>query len=128
MNVCVAITVALPAAYAFARYRFPGDRVLFFGFLLFRMMAPAVMLVPFVQIFSDLNLIDTHLAVALAHCIFNVPIAIWILEGFISAVPRELDESAAIDGYSKLRFFRHILLLQIAPGIAVIAFFCFMLS
>jgi glycerol transport system permease protein len=128
LNVVIAIVVALPAAYAFARFRFPGDRVLFFGFLLFRMMAPAVMLVPFVQIFSDLNLIDTHIAVALAHCIFNVPIAIWILEGFISAVPRELDESAAIDGYSKAQFFRRILLPQIAPGIAVTAFFCFMFS
>ncbi len=128
LNVLISVTVALPAAYAFARFRFPGDRMLFFGFLLFRMMAPAVMLVPFVQIFSDLNLIDTHIAVALAHCIFNVPLAIWILEGFISAVPRELDETARIDGYSQTQFFRRILLPQIAPGIAVTAFFCFMFS
>ncbi len=128
LNIAISITVALPAAYAFARFRFPGDRLLFFGFLLFRMMAPAVMLVPFVQIFSNLNLIDTHIAVALAHCIFNVPIAIWILEGFISAVPKELDETARIDGYSQGQFFRRILLPQIAPGIAVTAFFCFMFS
>ncbi len=128
MNVGLAVVVALPAAYAFARFRFPGDRLLFFGFLLFRMMAPAVMLVPFVQIFSDLGLIDTHIAVALAHCVFNVPLAIWILEGFISAVPPQLDESARIDGYSQVQFFRRILLPQIAPGIAVTAFFCFMFS
>ncbi len=128
LNVMISIIVALPAAYAFARYRFPGDRILFFGFLLFRMMAPAVMLVPFVQIFSNLGLIDTHIAVALAHCVFNVPIAIWILEGFISAVPKELDETARIDGYSQVQFFRRILLPQIAPGIAVTAFFCFMFS
>ena len=128
LNVLISVVVALPAAYAFARFRFPGDRILFFGFLLFRMMAPAVMLVPFVQIFSNLNLIDTHIAVALAHCIFNVPIAIWILEGFIAAVPHELDETAHIDGYSQLQFFRRILLPQIAPGIAVTAFFCFMFS
>jgi glycerol transport system permease protein len=86
------------------------------------------MLVPFVQIFSDLNLIDTHIAVALAHCVFNVPLAIWILEGFISAVPREMDESASIDGYTTPNFVRRILLPQIAPGIAVTAFFCFMFS
>jgi glycerol transport system permease protein len=128
MNVVISVVVALPAAYAFARFRFPGDRVLFFGFLLFRMMAPAVMLVPFVQIFSDLGLIDTHIAVAIAHCVFNVPLAIWILEGFISAVPPELDQSARIDGYSQMQFFRRILLPQIAPGIAVTAFFCFMFS
>lgn len=128
LNVVIAVAVALPAAYAFARYRFPGDRLLFFGFLLFRMMAPAVMLVPFVEIFSRLNLIDTHIAVAIAHCVFNVPLAIWILEGFIAAVPPELDESARIDGHSQLQFFRRILLPQIAPGIAVTAFFCFMFS
>lgn len=128
MNVCISIVVAVPAAYAFSRYRFPGDRILFFGFLVFRMMAPAILLVPFVQIFSDLGLIDTYIAVAIAHCFFNVPIAIWILEGFISSVPREMDESAMMDGYGFARFFRRILLPQIAPGIAVTAFFCFMFS
>jgi glycerol transport system permease protein len=128
MNVAISVTVAVPAAYAFSRYRFYGDRILFFGFLTFRMMAPAILLVPFVQIFSELNLIDTHIAVAIAHCFFNVPIAVWILEGFISSIPREMDESARIDGYGLLRYFRKILLPQIAPGIAVTAFFCFMFS
>lgn len=128
MNVAIAVGVAVPAAYALSRRDFFGHRALFFGFLVFRMMAPPILLVPFVQIFSDLGLIDTHVAVALAHCFFNVPIAIWILEGFISAVPREVDESAAVDGYSFPRFFGRILLPQIAPGIAVAAFFCFMFS
>jgi glycerol transport system permease protein len=128
INVIVAVTVAVPAAYAFSRRDFFGHRTLFFGLLMFRMMAPAILLVPFVQIFSDLGLIDTHIAVALAHCFFNVPLAIWILEGFISAVPREMDESAMIDGYRFPRFFVKILLPQIAPGIAVAAFFCFMFS
>jgi len=128
LNVVISLFVAVPAAFAFSRYRFFGDRYLFFGFLVFRMMAPAILLVPFVQIFADLNLIDTHLAVALAHCFFNVPIAIWILEGFISAVPREMDELAKMDGYSTVGYFGKILLPQIAPGIAVTAFFCFMFS
>lgn len=128
MNVAISVLVAVPAAYAFSRYRFFGDRILFFWFLAFRMTAPAILLVPFVQIFSELNLIDTYIAVALAHAFFNVPIAIWILEGFISSVPREMDESAKADGYSQMSFFTRILLPQIAPGIAVTAFFCFMFS
>ena len=127
-NVTISVTVAIPAAYAFSRYRFFGSRLLFFGFLVFRMMAPAILLIPFVQIFSELHLINTYIAVALAHCFFNVPIAVWILEGFISSVPREIDESARIDGYGLVRYFRKILLPQIAPGIAVTAFFCFMFS
>ena len=128
INVAISVTVAIPAAYAFSRYRFFGHRILFFGFLTFRMMAPAILLVPFVQIFSELNLIDTHIAVAIAHCFFNVPIAVWILEGFISSIPREMDDSVRIDGYGLIRYFRKILLPQIAPGIAVTAFFCFMFS
>ena len=95
---------------------------------MFRMMVPAILLVPFVQIFSALNMIDTYLAVALAHCFFSVPIAIWILEGFISAVPVEVDETARADGYGTFRFFQKILLPIIAPGVATAAFFCFMFS
>lgn len=128
MNVALSVGVAIPAAYALARWRFPGQRGLFFGLLMFRMMAPPILLVPFVQIFSDLNLIDTHLAVALAHGFFNVPLAIWILEGFIRAIPPEMDETARVDGYSLPAFLWRILLPQIAPGVAVAAFFCFMFS
>jgi glycerol transport system permease protein len=128
LNVVISVSVALPAAYAFSRHDFFGHRALFFGLLMFRMMAPAILLAPFVQIFSDLGLIDTHIAVAIAHCFFNVPLAIWILEGFISAVPRQMDESARIDGYSLPGFLTRILIPQIAPGIAVAAFFCFMVS
>jgi glycerol transport system permease protein len=128
INVVITITVAIPAAYAFSRYRFPASRFLFFALLMLRMMVPAILLVPFVQMFSLVDLIDTHIAVALAHCFFTVPLAIWILEGFISDVPVELDESAAIDGYTTFGFFRRILLPQIATGIAVTAFFCFMFS
>ena len=128
INVVISVSVALPAAYAFSRHDFFGHRALFFGLLMFGMMAPAILLAPFVQIFSDLGLIDTHIAVAIAHCFFNVPLAIWILEGFISAIPREMDESARIDGHGVVSFMRRILIPQIAPGIAVAAFFCFMFS
>ncbi len=128
LNVAISITVAAPAAFAFARYRFVGDRSLFLGLLIFRMLAPAILFIPFVEIFSRLNLIDTHIAVALAHCFFNVPLAIWILEGFIAAVPSEMDDIAKVDGYSFPQYFSRILLPQIAPGIVVVAFFCFMFS
>lgn len=128
LNALISVSVAIPAAYAFARSRFPGARALLFSFLAFRMMAPTILLIPFVEIFTRLNLMDTYLAVALAHCFFNVPLAIWILEGFISSVPKEVDESAALDGQGLARFFATILLPLIAPGIAVTAFFCFMFS
>jgi glycerol transport system permease protein len=128
MNTVISISVALPAAYAFSRYRFLGDKHLFFWLLTNRMAPPAVFALPFLQLYSSIGLFDTHIAVALAHCLFNVPLAVWILEGFMSGVPKEIDETAYIDGYSFPRFFFKIFMPLIASGVGVAAFFCFMFS
>lgn len=128
MNMAITLTVALPAAYAFSRYRFMGDKHLFFWLLTQRMAPPAVFALPFFQLYSSIGLFDTHIAVALAHCLFNVPLAVWILEGFMRGVPKEIDETAYIDGYSFGRFFVKIFMPLIASGIGVAAFFCFMFS
>ncbi len=127
-NVAISLAVALPAAYAFSRYRFLGDKHLFFWLLSNRMAPPAVFALPFFQLYSAIGLFDTHIAVALAHTLFNVPLAVWILEGFMRGVPREIDETAFIDGYSFPRFFVRIFMPLIASGIGVTAFFCFMFS
>jgi len=128
MNTVISITVALPAAYAFSRYNFMGDKHLFFWLLTNRMSPPAVFALPFFQLYSSIGLFDTHIAVALAHTLFNVPLAVWILEGFMRGVPKEIDETAYIDGYSFGRFFIRIFMPLIASGIGVAAFFCFMFS
>jgi glycerol transport system permease protein len=128
LNTIISVAAALPAAYAFSRYRFLGDKHLFFWLLTNRMAPPAVFALPFFQLYSAFGLIDTHFAVALAHCLFNVPLAVWILEGFMSGVPKEIDETAYIDGYSFPRFFIKIFMPLIASGIGVAAFFCFMFS
>ena len=128
INSVISVTVALPAAYAFSRYRFLGDKHLFFWLLTNRMAPPAVFALPFFQLYSAVNLFDTHIAVALAHCLFNIPLAVWILEGFMSGVPKELDETAYVDGYSFWRFFLKIFIPTIAAGIGVALFFCFMFS
>jgi len=128
MNTLLSVSVALPAAYAFSRYRFLGDKHLFFWLLTNRMAPPAVFALPFFQLYSAVGLFDTPLAVALAHCLFNIPLAVWILEGFMSGVPKELDETAYVDGYSFPRFFIRIFIPTIAAGIGVVMFFTFMFS
>ena len=128
INTVISVSVALPAAYAFSRYRFIGDKHLFFWLLTNRMAPAAVFALPFFQLYSAIGLFDTHIAVALAHCLFNIPLAVWILEGFMSSVPKPLDETAYLDGYSFGRFFTRIFLPVIAPGVGVAAFFCFMFS
>ena len=128
LNTVISVLVALPAAYAFSRYRFLGDKQLFFWLLTNRMAPAAVFALPFFQLYSSVGLFDTHLAVALAHCLFNIPLAVWILEGFMGGVPKELDETAYVDGYSFPRFFVTIFLPTIKAGVGVAAFFCFMFS
>ncbi|MBM1310251.1 carbohydrate ABC transporter permease [Sulfitobacter mediterraneus] len=128
LNTVISVSVALPAAYAFSRYRFLGDKQLFFWLLTNRMAPAAVFALPFFQLYSSVGLFDTHLAVALAHCLFNIPLAVWILEGFMGGVPKELDETAYVDGYSFPRFFVKIFLPTIKAGVGVAAFFCFMFS
>jgi glycerol transport system permease protein len=128
LNAAISVTVALPAAYAFNRYNFVGDKHIFFWLLTNLMLPPAIFAMPFFNQYSALGLFDTIWAVALAHCLFNVPLAVWILEGFVGGVPREIDETAAIDGYSFPVFFIKIFIPLIANGIGVTAFFCFMFS
>ncbi len=128
INVIITLIAAIPAAYAFSRFTFRGSNHLFFWLLTNRMAPGAVFIVPFTELYYTLHLHDTHMAVALAHCLFNIPLAVWILEGFMSGIPREIDETAFIDGYSFPRFFRKIFFPLVAPGIGVAAFFAFTFS
>lgn len=107
---------------------FVGDKQLFLAFIAFRITPPVVLTLPIFQLFSALGIVNSVFGIGLAHCLFNLPISIWILQGFISAIPKEMDETAFLDGYSKPRFIWTILLPQIAPGVAVTAFFCILFS
>ncbi|MGL4319310.1 MAG: carbohydrate ABC transporter permease [Paracoccaceae bacterium] len=128
LNVVLCLAVGLPAAYGLARYRFLGDRHLLLVMLAFRVTPPVVLTLPIFILFSRLGLVNSPVGIALVHCLFNLPVAIWILESFIRAVPREFDETAFIDGHSGPSFFFRHLIPIVAPGIGVAAFFCFVFS
>jgi glycerol transport system permease protein len=128
LNVVLCIAFGLPAAYALARTRFTGDRHFLLLMLVFRVTPPVVLSLPIFILFSQFGLVNSPVGIALVHCLFNLPVAIWILESFIRAVPREFDETAFLDGHSGVSFFLRHLIPQIAPGIGVAAFFCFIFS
>lgn len=128
INIGITVPIAIPAAYAFSRMSFIGDKHLFLAFIAFRITPPVVLTLPIFQLFSALGIVNSVFGIALAHCLFNLPISIWILQGFISAIPKEMDETAFLDGYSRPHFIWKFLLPQISSGIAVTAFFCFMFS
>ncbi len=128
LNVAFCLAAGLPAAYALARFRFVGDRHFLFFLLAFRVTPPVVLSLPIFILFAQFDLVNTPVGIALVHCVFNLPIAIWILESYIAAIPRAFDEMAHIDGHSGPGFFFRFLIPAIAPGIAVAAFFCFIFS
>ena len=128
INIGITLPVAFLSAYAFSRHTFIGDKHLFLAILVFRITPPVVLSMPVFQLFSNFSLINHAAGIALAHCLFNIPITIWILESFLSAIPKEVDETAFLDGYSMPLFFYKILIPLMMPGIGVAAFYCFMFS
>jgi len=128
LNIALCLIAGLPAAYAFSRFRFVGDRHFLLALLVFRVTPPVALSLPIFILMAQFNLVNSPFGIALVHCLFNIPIAVWILESFISAVPREFDEMARMDGHSLAGFFFKHLIPAIAPGIGVTIFFCFIFS
>jgi len=124
----VSLLVSLPAAFVFTRYRFLADKHLFFWLLTNRMAPPVVFSIPYLMIWRGLNLWDTHYGLVLAYMVFLIPLTIWILAGFLSSIPKEIDEAAYIDGYSTFTLFRKITLPLLKPAIGVAMFFAWLFS
>ncbi len=112
------------AAYAFSRFRIPlADDLLFF-ILSTRMMPPIAVAIPIFLMYRKLGLSDTHLGMILLYTAVNISLAVWLLKGFIDEIPREYEEAALIDGYTRFQAFYKVVLPQAATGIASTAIFC----
>jgi len=122
----IPITMAAFAAYAFAWIRFPL-RGLLFAIVVGLLVVPIQMaLIPVLQIYSVLHLTGTFLGIWLAHTAFGLPLAIFLLYNFISQLPRDLFESASIDGATHYQAFRHIVLPLSVPALGAFAIFQFL--
>ena len=112
------------AAYGFSRFRVPLKDDLLFFILSTRMMPPIAVAIPIFLMYRELGLSDTHLGMILLYTAVNVSLSVWLLKGFIDEIPREYEEAAMIDGYSRLQAFVKVVLPQAATGIAATAIFC----
>ncbi|HIC82340.1 MAG TPA: carbohydrate ABC transporter permease [Kiloniellaceae bacterium] len=112
------------AAYAFSRFKVPLKDDLMFFILSTRMMPPIAVAIPIFLMYRTLGLSDTHLGMILLYTAVNVSLAVWLLKGFIDEIPREYEEAALIDGYTRLQAFMKVVLPQAATGIAATAIFC----
>jgi alpha-glucoside transport system permease protein len=122
----IPITIAAFAAYAFAWIRFPG-RTILFALVVGLLVVPLQMtLIPILRLYGDLGLYGTFLGMWLAHTAFGLPLAIFLLYNFISQLPRDLFESAAIDGASHFQSFIRIVLPLSIPALGAFAIFQFL--
>ncbi|MGC8717841.1 MAG: carbohydrate ABC transporter permease [bacterium] len=133
-NTILVIFVALLASYALSRFEFSGKNSIFFWTITNRMAPPAAFLLPLYLLYTRIiriggwRLFDTRIGLILVYCVFNLPFTIWLLKGIVDAVPKEIDESAMVDGASLFRVIFSIVLPLAAPGIAVSAMLCWIFA
>lgn len=126
-TVTISALVAVPGAYAIARWR-AGGEVTRFGILLSEVLPPAVLVVPLFLFALNLGLRDTLAAVVASHLTFVLPVMTWFMVGFFDGVPRELEEQALVDGHGRIGAFVRVVLPQVFPGIGAAVIFGFVLS
>ena len=120
----LAVVLGTLTAYGFSRFKVPLKDDLLFFILSTRMMPPIAVAIPVYLMYRELGLTDTKLGMILLYTAVNVSLAVWLLKGFIDEIPREYEEAAMIDGYTRLQAFRKVVLPQAATGIAATAIFC----
>ena len=124
----LSVVFAVLSAYAFSRFRVPGKDDLLFFILSQRMLPAVVVTVPIFLMYRQLGLYDTPLGMILLYTSFNLSFAVWLLMGFIDEIPREYEDAALVDGYTRLQAFRKIVLPQAVTGIAATTVFSFIFS
>ncbi len=121
----LSVIVAVPAAYAFSRFDFPGRKFLFFAVLLRNMFPAVIFLVPLFILMRLLGLVNTHGSLILTYLTFGLPLAIWLLKGFYDNIPHQLEQAARIDGATKFQAFVLIVMPLSTPGIIATAIYSF---
>jgi multiple sugar transport system permease protein len=124
----LSVLLGTAAAYAFSRFKVPFKDDLLFFILSTRMMPPIAVAIPIYLMYRELGLSDTKLGMILLYTSVNVSLAVWLLKGFIDEIPREYEEAAMIDGYTRLQAFFKVVLPQAATGIVATAIFCLMFA
>ncbi len=124
----LAVFLGTLAAYGFSRFKVPLKDDLLFFILSTRMMPPIAVAIPIYLMYRTLGLSDTALGMILLYTAVNLSLAVWLLKGFIDEIPREYEEAAVVDGYSRLQAFFRVVLPQARTGIAATAIFCLIFS
>ncbi|HET6211028.1 MAG TPA: carbohydrate ABC transporter permease [Jatrophihabitans sp.] len=124
-STAIVLVVSVPAAYVTARFRFPGRTPFLLLVLITQMFSPTSLVVGIYREFFEANLVNTYLAIILTNAAFNLAFAVWILHGFFSSIPVEVEEAADLDGCSRLGTLWRIMLPLTKPGLVTAVVFTF---
>ncbi len=122
----IALLLGSAAAYGFARFRFRGAFWLRMSVLIPQMLPPITIIVPLYILFNGMSLTDTRAALIISYLTFTIPLAVWMMIGFFEDIPIDLEESAMIDGSTRLQAIRLVVLPLVTPGMAATAILCFL--
>jgi len=125
ISTVLAVSMGTITAYGFSRFRMPGEGDLLFFILSTRMLPPIVVAIPMFLMYRAVGLTDTHLGLILLYTAFNLSFSVWLMKGFMDEIPKEYEEAALVDGYTRLQAFFRIVLPEATTGIAATAVFCF---
>ncbi len=126
--VLLGLLLAIPAAYAFSRFRFPGRQILRVQFLAINMFPVVMLILPLFVLLRQFRLLDTYFALIAGHATFTLPFAIWLLTSYMDGIPVELDQAAAIDGATRLQSLRLVVLPLALPGVIAVCIYLFIAS
>jgi multiple sugar transport system permease protein len=121
----LAVAMGTLTAYGFSRFRMPGEQDWLFFILSTRMLPPVVVAIPMFLMYRAVGLVDTHIGLIILYTAFNLSFSVWLMKGFIDEIPKEYEEAALVDGYTRMEAFFKIVLPQSATGVAATAVFCF---
>ncbi|GIL01877.1 MAG: sugar ABC transporter permease [Alphaproteobacteria bacterium] len=125
ISTVLAVGMGTFTAYGFSRFKMAGEADLLFFILSTRMLPPIVVAIPMFLMYRTFGLTDTHVGLIILYTAFNLSFSVWLMKGFIDEIPKEYEEAALVDGYSRLEAFFKIVLPEAATGIAATAVFCF---
>lgn len=124
----IGVVIAVPAAYAFSRFRFPGRKLLFYSVLVRNMFPAVVFLIPLFIMMRWLRLVNTSWSLILTYLTFGLPLSIWLLKGFYDNIPVQLEQAARIDGATRFQAFVRVVMPLSTPGIIATAIYSFILA
>lgn len=128
VSTVLAVGMGTLTAYGFSRFKVAGKDDWLFFILSTRMLPPVVVAIPMFLMYRVVGMTDTHVGLIILYTAFNLSFSVWLMKGFMDEIPREYEEAALIDGYSRMRAFYKIVLPEAVTGIAATSVFCFIIA